>query len=400
VNTVERNCKLQIANCKLQIEENPGDVRPEAPPGSVCANDPYAAACGSLHRHFFNLQFAICNLQFAISLSLCVLLPLTATAAPVEVPIVGRPGYFSEAVGKRFQVSMRTDKSEMYVGQYLKLTVRVQAVGPFQHPPVRPDLREAPHFARRFKIDNSVNDLPDRTLDQRAWEFDYRLRPLDDQVERIPPLPFVWYRPNKNAGLRGHFFTTYGDEIELKVKPVKVSPSEKDKKEQPIQAPDRLFELAEGNVSERQETFRAPTWPASLLLLFGPLAVAGAWCLVWKRLYPDAARRARIRQSRAGMEAFRALKSLNGDGSERVWRVASITATYLRHRFDLPGVEPTPPEVARHLQNAGAQPDLAEQAADFFRACDAVRFAPSAAHHGVAVETDAHRLITRLEAEL
>ena len=44
--SMKRNCKLQIANCKLQIEDrNPSGV-----------------------RGFSNLQFAICNLQFAMVL--------------------------------------------------------------------------------------------------------------------------------------------------------------------------------------------------------------------------------------------------------------------------------------------------------------------------------------------
>jgi hypothetical protein len=55
------NCKLQIANCKLQISETEANsfrpldwLVPKTPTGI---------------RRLFNLQFAICNLQFAISTS-------------------------------------------------------------------------------------------------------------------------------------------------------------------------------------------------------------------------------------------------------------------------------------------------------------------------------------------
>lgn len=79
------------------------------------------------------------------------------------------------------------------------------------------------------------------------------------------------------------------------------------------------------------------------------------------------------------MQALTALAALKPrDELVQVEQVAAITARYLRQRFDLPAAEPTPAEVAGHLR--GALPGgekLAEQAADFFRACDAARFAPA-----------------------
>jgi hypothetical protein len=329
---------------------------------------------------------------------------------PILVPIVGRPGYFNESVGTRFEVTMRASRTELHAMQQLTLTVRVTAVGRYWQPPERPNLEELAKFNERFKIDRPANSKPDRVLaDQRSWEFEYKLRPRPDvTVERIPPLPFVWYRPSRKANLRGYFATTFGEEIELKVKPVPVvTPMVK---QVPIQAPESFFAIAAGPaVLERDEPYRLPSLGLWALLLLAPPALAGAWFVIWRRLYPDAARLARIRQSRAAIEALRALVALGTvDESLRVARITAISANYLRYRFDLRAIEPTPAEVGEHLRRAGASDELAEQAADFFRACDAARFAPveidaSGLNPGARPDDDlagaAQRLITALEAQ-
>jgi hypothetical protein len=98
------------------------------------------------------------------------------------------------------------------------------------------------------------------------------------------------------------------------------------------------------------------------------------WFIAWRWLYPDAARRARIRRSRAATEA---LRELDRAGAAPVQQVATIVANYLRYRFDVPAAEPTPAEVAEQLRRHAGTAKLADQAADFIRACDAARFAPA-----------------------
>jgi hypothetical protein len=95
-----------------------------------------------------------------------------------------------------------------------------------------------------------------------------------------------------------------------------------------------------------------------------------AWYVVWRRLYPDAARRARIRRSRA---ARRALHLLRHAGPRET---PAIVADYLRQRLDLATAEPTPAEVVEHLYRVGMDGQLADRTADFLHACDAARFAP------------------------
>ena len=343
-------------------------------------------ACSSLRR------LAACFLL--ISPWCAVAAPPQRVSTPIEVPIVGRPLSFSEAVGSRFDVSMRVSRAELYQGQQLTLTVRVQAVGKYWQPPERLALKELPRFPERFKIGASPSSKPDRILaDQGAWEFDYRLEPLSEKVQYVPPLPFVYYRPNRDPKAKGFFFTTYADdEIKLKVKPL---PPTQGPPPKPIDAPAAFFAQAGGpEVLRRVELFALPAWPLLALLLAVPPLLAVAWSVLWKRWYPDAARLARLRQSRAAVEALAALRSLR---STEPGPVAAVVVHYLRDRFGLGTAEPTPGEVADCLRRFGLP---ADDAVAFFRACDEVRFAPLGAVGLTPAERvqQAQALIAALEA--
>ena len=91
---------------------------------------------------------------------------------------------------------------------------------------------------------------------------------------------------------------------------------------------------------------------------------------------PDARRR-------RSLAARRALHALRGAGRlpsvPRAARAAAVVAEYLRARFDVPAEEPTPAEAAACLGRVGGAAALADKAAAFFRACDAVRFGPAGA---------------------
>jgi hypothetical protein len=135
------------------------------------------------------------------------------------------------------------------------------------------------------------------------------------------------------------------------------------------------------------------------VLLVVPPAGCVVWYLLWSRLYPDAARLARQRRSLAARKALHALEHAgSGPAREQATRTAAILADYLRHRLDLPGGEATPAEVADHLQRAGYSTDLASKTAEFFRACDAVRFMPVPTLDGNLSATGGE-LILALEAE-
>src|SRR5437879_3845047 len=105
-----------------------------------------------------------------------------------EPPVSGRPANFSGAVGI-FRVATRAEPTELRAEDPLTFTVRVAGSGALEEVR-RPELRHMPRFVKQFHIEN----LGDRYLpEEKAHEFEYRLRPRSAQVNEIPSLPFVYY---------------------------------------------------------------------------------------------------------------------------------------------------------------------------------------------------------------
>ncbi len=339
----------------------------------------------------------------------CCLLPPSATRADdVQPPLEFQPDGFRAsggAVGSGFRAAVRVAPAELWEGDTAILTVRLSAAS-CQQPPLRPRLKEL--AALRPLLDpkkplvlidapkGPEADRPDRTLDGHTWEFDYKLRPLKDSVTRLPPLPFDTYRPSSIAALPGRYQRTYSEAVPLVVKAKAAAPLVEPP---PIRVPEYLLNLAEGPAVLRRQAGGPllPSLPWLLLgLLLPPLAGVG-WYVVWRRLFPDAVRRARLRQSRAARQAQAALQALGP--APDVPRVARVAATYLQARFGLASAEPTPADVTGALLRAGASEDLAGKAAEFFHACDAARFAPASAVSAHDLRDAAVRLIATVEAE-
>lgn len=306
------------------------------------------------------------------------------------------------AVGSGFVVSQRVTPDSVTVGGTATLTLRI-AAGKFKQPPRRPRLWELPSVkeleakkllkVERPDLRDKKSELPDRTPDAKTWEFDYKLRPLSPSLTRLPPLPFPYYTPSGTPGLPGRYQRTFSDEVPLKVS----APAEAAAAVPPIRAPEFMLQVEEGPaVRQRRDVLHLPSLPALVgLLLLPPLAGVGCY-LAWRRLYPDAARRARVRQSRAAQHA---LKALQASGAATPDGVAAVAVGYLQQRLGMPGVAPTPVEVAAYLERTGAPPVLAGKAAEFFRACDAARFAPAPPTGPGELKAAASNLILTLENE-
>jgi len=320
-----------------------------------------------------------------------LLLP-SGLRADAEIPAVGRPADlpFSEASGD-FRVRAAAAPTTMEAETPFTLTLTVEAVAPVRQPPRRIDLRELPAFKDRFDFLEGGKD-DDRRPSPQVWEFAYRLQPKRGDVKAVPGVPFVFFNPDIQYPRKG-FQVAYTDAIPLTVAPHEAYVV-------PVPGPPFLFTLAVGDpILRRWAAWTPPGLLTAVLLLAAPLL-----CLAWffgrRRLYPDAARVARQRRSLAARRALAALRGAKRlPPVQQAARSAAVVADYLRARFDAPAEEPTPVEAADCLSRAGRSPALAERAAGFFRACDAVRFAPD----GPAVRADltgeAAAFILAVEAE-
>ncbi len=287
-----------------------------------------------------------------------------------DIPVVGRPSDlpFSEASGW-FTVRAQAEPITVEAETTLTFTVSVRATRPARRPPQRIDLRQLPAFAERFYIEEPGSDEPERP-DDRTWEFRYRLKPRRTGVTEIPSVPFVYFNPYLRTARKG-FQVLYTDPIPLHVLP-------HESVQVPVQAPDNAFVLATGPKLLERWTTWTPGIGTSLALLLAPPISCVLWYVCWRRLYPDAARQAKQRRSRAARQALALLYAVRRLGSaERATRTAAIVADYLRQRLDLAIAEPTPGEVAELFAQRGRSPTLAEQAVRFFEQCDRRRFLPA-----------------------
>jgi tetratricopeptide (TPR) repeat protein len=310
---------------------------------------------------------AICG--FCLLCALCVLCGLIFCAEDDDVPVVGRPVDlpFSEASGW-FEVRASAEPTTLQAETPLTFTLTVRAVRPVRRPPQRIDLRQLPDFAEQFYIEDSSEEAA--RPDDRTWEFAYRLKPRRTEVREIPSLPFVYFNPYLLTASKG-FQVLYTDPIPLHVLPHETV-------QVPLQGPESAFVLATGPaVLERQSPWTPPRLGTIGALLLTPPLGCVVWYLIWRRLYPDAARLASQRRSRAARRALQALRSIRRlDAEPRAARIAAIVTGYLQQRLDLTIAEPTPHEIALLFAQRDCSLALTEQAIRFFETCDSVRFQP------------------------
>jgi hypothetical protein len=287
-----------------------------------------------------------------------------------DIPVVGRPSDlpFSEASG-RFEVSTRATPTTVEEESPLTFTITVRATRDTRRPPQRLDLRQLPVFEEQFHVED-VNEEANRP-DDRTWEFVYRLKPRRLDVSEIPGLPFVYFDPYLLTASKG-FQVVYTDAIPLRVLP-------RESVQVPVSAPDSAFVLdTSSDLLDRQTVWTPPGLAMSLVLLLTPPIVCAGWYLCWRRMYPDVARLARQRRSRAAREALRLLEAARRlDAESCADRAAALVADYLRERLELAIAEPTPREIALLFEQRNGSPGLTEQAVRFFEACDGVRFRPA-----------------------
>lgn len=308
------------------------------------------------------------------------------------------------AVGPSFKVSMRVRPGEVQAGNAVTLTFRIQGNGAIKRVPKRPRLWELKPYKNLEKKevlkfdrpDPKKIDRPDRTPDKQVWEFDYQVKLLDESLKQLPGVAFHYYRPPASAVVPGQYLTIYPEEVGVKVRP---KPAALPPPPAPIKQPEIIFQLAEGPaVLQQRAGARFPLGPQVLLWILVPPVLAGCWYVLWRRVYPDAAAKRRIRQSLAARQALQALQALGtANPDQRAYRVARIAAGYLQQRLGLPTAEPTPAEVAACLERAGSPAPTPGKAAEFFRTCDAIRFGPPAPSADMAAA--ATQLIQSLETE-
>jgi hypothetical protein len=339
--------------------------------------------------------------------------PITETLATDEpafqVPL-GSPlrVEFCGAVG-RFEIAARTETSTVEVGKPVLLTLRVTATDRPLSPPRREgglDLRSDPFFAgdpqkdiqRRFFVE--IPEPGEKQIDERTWEFSYRLKPVSTEVKQIPEVALVYFDPAFGQNPAG-YQKKYSKAVPVTVTPARPDPVKVQGGTEPAPLPEAVLELAPADEVLRLTSIWQPPGLGVLALLFlAPPAGCLAWYAVWRRLHPDEARRARRQRSRAARVALAAIEEARDrPADEQGIKLADTVGVYLRQRLDLAVAVPTPTEAAEHLARAGAAEDLCRNTFDFFRACDVLRFAPPAEKQAADLIKAAESLVLAVEEQ-
>ncbi len=311
---------------------------------------------------------------------------------PTEPPLVGRPVFlpFSGAsarfvVGPErecrvpFAITATASTTDLLPRASLVYTVTLRALGPVDHPPQRLDLRQVRDFARLFYI-YEIPDEQKETVAPTSWRRRYRLTPKFAEIDEIPGVPFVFFNPDLQPPEKA-FQVLYTDPITIRIAPSRATIG-------PPGVDEAAVRLADDAALTPKSTWSGPGTIVWALAGLAPPLTSVLCYLVWRRLYPDAARTASRRRSRAARLALEAVRHASrGQGRERAESLTTAVVGYLRARLDLSPSEPTPEEVRVHLGERGFSEELIHQTATLLARCAAARFAPSDAGDDLADET-------------
>jgi hypothetical protein len=320
-----------------------------------------------------------------LSVGFFVLL-FTLTSASAQPPLFEPQEGYYKAKGTRVSATWSVDRDKLAEDEVLLATLTVRgATNPQEI--VRPDLRKLKDFTDQFRTIEHVGDGGDAV----GVSFTYRLRPRDRDTKRLPSLDFFFLKPGggdkpfENARAKGINLTVTA----AAPKPVAKLPPV------PMTEPDALFEIAAGPDVLGRGPFVPGAWAWLAMAAFGPLAAWGGF-VAWRRVYPDSARQALIRRSRAARRALETIAAAH----KRPDTAAAITNAvlhYLRHRFPLPAGADTPSELEAGLRAADVPAVDAAVTAEFFRMCDEARFAPES-DIAMSLRGAASSIIARMEA--
>jgi hypothetical protein len=260
------------------------------------------------------------------------------------------------------------------------------------HKLVRPDLRKFSEFTQRFQLlDNPDHTEPAADPSATEVRFNYRLTARTVGKVKVPSLTYRYLRPQvpRDGDEKQRFPTTYANSISIDVKApdlkgVAARPAT------PIEAPEEFFTLAADESKAWSPGLFAWLLPVSAVPL-----VVGGWLILWRVVFPDAARLAKLRRNRATRTALDRLKKARAS-ADPAGAAAFAFRQYLTARFGVPPSAQTPTEVSAALRDLEQPSDRAADAEAFLRACDATRFDQSG-DSGVSFTHQAEALITSWE---
>lgn len=282
-----------------------------------------------------------------------------------ELPRKGRPPGFTGAIGQ-FTIDVSADPTSVSTMEPITLEIRVSGRGLFEE--VRqPDWSEIEALTRDFVVHSDVDS---GTMEGNSKVFRQIIRPRNEKVMRIPPIPFPYFDPRQ-----GKYLVATAPAIPITVEAVRTvgaedsipsarsvlreetgGPSEsrgvpRNLEQSGIGANFTRMGAARPALDPRDHVLAAPF----LAVVFGPPFLFLA--LVVLRLLARRNPQSRARLHALSRARTRILASgLDFDG------LCEAYQDYFRERLSLPAGELTPADLARTLSHVGALPTVQSKA--------------------------------------
>jgi hypothetical protein len=300
------------------------------------------------------------------------------TVSPL--PGQGQPAGFSGLVG-RYTIATSATPTEVSVGDPITLTVRIGG-NPYLKPVLWPALDQIPEMAAHFKI---PSERASPTIDNGCKVFTQTLRANSDKVTQIPPIPLVFFDPDK-----GTYVTAQTDPIPLKVSPTQVL-TNADIGGRSFDPVNKEVEAIKQGLAANYEdpgtlvnqgfspiaAFIDPVYMAIWLLPLGFLAGSVSFKIA---THTTPERQAIRRRCRAAGKALDQLKAISSqEPNQRHQALAAALRQFLGDRFDRTAGSLTAGECHQIVLEATADQDLARRCQDLLAACEAAHYSAAQA---------------------
>jgi len=322
--------------------------------------------------------------------------PLTLNILPL--PEEGKPTGFYGLVG-RYSISASASPTKVSRGDPITLTIKVGG-NKYLKPVQWPALEQIPEMAQNFKIPSEQSSP---TIEKGFKVFTQTIRPNNNDVTRIPPIPLAFFDVDK-----GKYVVSQTDPIKLKVTPAKkltaadlVGPDsspvtrevEAIKKglSANYEGPDILTNQNFSPIAVATSLPYAPVWALPLLALITST-------LIKLFTYTTPEKVAARRRRRACAVAVAQLKKFAHDTSDRTHEaLAAAMKQYIGARFDRTAGSLTAHDCYEIIAAATKDTQAAGRYRDVIEQCESARYAAIQADIDSAKINDVIKLIRRIE---
>ncbi|MBI5765281.1 MAG: BatD family protein [Planctomycetes bacterium] len=307
----------------------------------------------------------------------------------LPLPLNGRPPDFNGAVGT-YSISAAAKPMDVGVGDPVTLTLFIRGSGPLERLSA-PKLEQVEALTKDFEISG---DSPAGSLEGGTKVFSQTIRPLRDDVTKIPPVPISFFNPKTEK-----YEQSLSEPIPIRVragqKLALANPAGTPIQAQNVLAP--LTESSEGlianetNVSRLLASQAASIGAATWGMLAGfPLVYAGVWFVRQRteRFRSDDTYRRRT-------HAYRRAKAALANPTPGGIRAAVVG--YVADRCGVPAGGMTRADARRLLESRQIARALVEQVDTLLDLVEQAQYGGGSA--GTDVAAEGQRLIDALEKE-